>query len=58
MHPDGKMHFSGCILVLTFDISIFIADRECVFGAHQPADPLAHQEQRAIALLVAHVVHL
>ena len=52
------MHFSAYILVLTFDISIFIADRECVFGAHQPADPFAHQEQRAIALLVAHVVHL
>ena len=44
--------------VLTFDISILVADGERIFGAHQPADPLAHQKQRAVALLMTHIVHL
>ena len=46
------------VKALTFDIGIFVADGERVFGAHQPADSLAHQEQGAVTLLMTHIVHL
>lgn len=43
--------------LLTFDISIHIADGEGALAALHPAHPLPHHVQRAVSLLVPHMVH-
>lgn len=47
----------GFNYLLTFDISIHIADGEGALAALHPAHPLPHHVQRAISLLVPHMVH-